>query len=154
MQALDTMDIASTMPPLYLKLHRDLSILIDIPSGMVYQLQQFAIDNDIVTAETGFPKVAEAIYEIYRILKIPKTYEEYQHFELILGFSIRQGGNGSPTVASSMIEAIYAFLAMHTSPGMEEIRDTFETTTLNYINFCLGCGISNYAVRWRALSIN
>ena len=154
MQALDTMDLASTMPPLYLKLHRDLSILIDIPSGMVYQLQQFAIDNDIVTAETGFPKVASAIYEIYRILKIPETDEEYQHFEFILGFSIRQGGNGSPTVASSMIEAIYAFLAMHTSPGMEEIRDTFETTTLNYINFCLGCGISNYDVRWGALSIN
>ena len=52
MQALDTMDIASTMPPLYLKRHRDLSILIEIPSGMVSQLQQFAIDNDIVTAET------------------------------------------------------------------------------------------------------
>lgn len=154
MQVLETIDIASTALPLYLKLHRDLSILIDIPSGVASQLQQFAIDNDLVTAETGFPRVAEAIYEIYRILKIPKTYEEYQHFEFILGFSIRQEGNEFPKVASSIIEAVHVFLAMHMSPGMEEIRDTFETTTLNYINFCLGCGISNYAVRWRALNIN
>lgn len=154
MQALDTIDIASTRHPLYLKLHRDSSILIDIPSGMAYQLQQFAIDNGIVTAETGFPKVASAIYEIYRILKIPKTHEEYQHFEFILGFSIRQEGNEFPKVASSILEAVHAFLVMHMSPGMEDIRDSFETTTLNYINFCLGCGISNYAVRWRSLSIN
>lgn len=154
MQALDTMDIASTMPPLYLKLHRDLSILINIPSDVAFQLQQFAIDNDLVTAGTGFPKVASAIYEIYRILKIPKTYEEHQHFELILGFSIRQEGNEFPKVASSIIEAVEAFLAMHMSPGMEEIRDILETTTLNYLNFCLGCGISNYDVRWRALSIH
>ena len=153
MQALDTIDIASTTLPLYLKLHRDLSILICIPSGIASQLQQFAIDNDIVTVETGFPKVASAIYEIYRILKIPKTDEEYQHVEFILGFSITQEGNGSPKPASSIIEVVHAFLAMHISPGMEEIRDAFETTTLNYINFCLGCGISNYAVRWRSISI-
>lgn len=153
MQALGIIDITSTTRLLYLKLHRDLLIQIDLPSGIESQLQQFAIDNDIVTAETGFPKVASAIYEIYRILKIPKTDEEYQHFELILGFSIRQEGNGSPKPASSIIEVVHAFLAMHISPGMEEIRDAFETTTLNYINFCLGCGISNYAVRWRSISI-
>ena len=153
MQALGIIDITSTTRPLYLKLHRDLLIQIDLPSGIESQLQQFASDNDIVTAETGFPKVASAIYEIYRILKIPKTDEEYQHFELILGFSIRQEGNGSPKPASSIIEVVHAFLAMHISPGMEEIRDAFEMTTLNYINFCLGCGISNYAVRWRSMSI-
>ena len=153
MQALDTIDIASTTRPIFLNLHRYLKIEIAIPSGIESQLQQFAIDHNIVTAETGISNIASAIYEIYRILKIPKTDEEYRHFEFILGFSIRQEGNGSPKPASSIIEVVHAFLAMHISPGMEEIRDAFETTTLNYINFCLGCGISNYAVRWRSISI-
>lgn len=142
MQALNTIDIESTKLLLYL--NRDLPSLIVLPNGIAAQLRQFAVDNDIVTSEKGTPILASAFYEIYKILTIPETDEEHQHLEMILGFSVNLKGNVS---ASSIIEAIQAFLTNHESPGMKEIRDWFETTTLNYLHFCLGCGISNYDVR-------
>ena len=146
MQVLDTIYITSTTHTLYLKLHRDLSILIAIPSGIVYQLQQFAIDNHF-TGETGFPEVASVIHEIYSIIKVPKTEEEFRFLVSILGFPIRKEVEEKPDFASIITEAVLGFLAMHKSPGMEEIRDLFEVTTLDYVNFCLACGISNYIIR-------
>lgn len=146
MQPLDTVDMVNTTHPLYLKLHRDLSILIAVPSGIAYQLQRFAIDNNF-TGETGFPEVASVICEIYRIIKVPKTEEEFQFLMSVLGFPIRKSTRGKPDLASIITEALLGFLEMHDSPGMEEIRDIFEVTTLDYINFCLGCGISNYIIR-------
>ena len=47
--------------------YNTVSILAAMTADFHSQLQQFAIDHNIVTAETGIPNIASAIHEILDI---------------------------------------------------------------------------------------
>ena len=98
------------------------------------QLQQFAIDHNIVTAETGIPNIASAIHEILdSIVSVGESDEDQRFVGMCLGFSTREEGE-VPKPASTIIAIVGTVLEIHRYPGMKKLRKVTRCTTLEFLN--------------------
>lgn len=103
------------------------SIIASIPTDIYSQLQEFAIDNNFVTAVTGFPKVADCIHEITRIFTMAETNEEIALVIKLFFKPRKKKWNG---VASTLMEMIDIVLEIHRDPKMKVARKVLQCTTL------------------------
>ena len=116
--------------------HDIVSIIASVPPEFFTELQQFAIDNNIVSAKTRSPKVSSAIAEICRIATMGETDEERQFIRVLLGFRLRKTEKkGVPKIASTILEIAHIFLKVHRSPVMKDIREAWGVTTLEIVSF-------------------
>lgn len=103
------------------------SIIASIPTDIYSELQQFAIDNNFVTAVTGSPKIAECIHEITRIFTMAETNEEIGLVIKLFFKPRKEKGNG---VASTIMGIVDIVLEIHRDPKMKVARKVLGCTTL------------------------
>ena len=121
--------------------HDTQSIIASIPTDIYSELQQFAIDNNFVTAVTACPKVADCIREITRIFTIAETSEEIG-LVIKLFFKPRKGkGDG---VASTIMEMINIVLEIHRDPKMKVARKVLGCTTLEGLELIFSVVLGTY----------
>ena len=154
MTALGTASPPSNPQYLLLKNHSKMlsdteNILIDIPPHIYSQLRQFALDNNIVTAVTGFPKVASAVEEMEKIFEMCETNEELLLLDAILGFPIMKWCAGEELKLASTIEDIvHIFLAIHAEVKLQvgDSREVLGGTTLELLSCIFEAVITIYRV--------
>ena len=101
------------------------------------QLQQFAIDHNLVSAETRIPNIASAINEILNVIVLVGESDEDQRFvRVLLGFSTREEGE-VPKPASTVIAIVGTVLEIHRYPEMKKLRKVTGCTTLEFLNSML-----------------
>lgn len=121
--------------------HDTQSIIASIPTDIYSELQQFAIDNNFVTAVTASPKVADCVHEITRIFTIAETSEEIGLI-IKLFFKPRKGkGCG---VASTIMEMINIVLEIHRDPQMKVARKVLGCTTLECLELIFSVVLGTY----------
>ena len=103
------------------------TIQASIPPDIYSELEQFAIDNNIVTAETGSPKVAECMHEIVRIFTMAETSKEIRFIAQLVFGGKKRKGNG---IASTIMEMVDIVLEIHRDPKMKVARKVLGCTTL------------------------
>ena len=116
--------------------YNTVSILAAMTADFHSQLQQFAIDHNIVTAETGIPNIASAIHEILDIVLVGESDEDKRFVRMCLGFSTKEEWE-VPKPASTLIAIVGTVLEIHRYPKMKKLRKVTGCTTLEFLNSML-----------------